>query len=65
MIYYYDDILGEKDKNKKIEQSTESLIRSLKYNVKKKQKMIDNLLNRVTELERQLEAQNQHTHAGI
>jgi hypothetical protein len=61
----YNDILGEKDKNAKPKETKDSLIRSLKYNVRKKQKMIDNLLQRVTELERQLEAQNQNTHAGI
>jgi prefoldin subunit 5 len=57
----FEDILGNKGKNEKVKETKDSIIRSLKYNVKKKQAMIDHLLKRITELERQLETYQTHT----
>lgn len=61
----YDDILGEKEKKEESKQTKDGLIRALKYNVKKKQNIIEDLFRKITELERQIENQNQGTHPGI
>lgn len=60
----YEDILGKK-KEKPEPVSQEEVMEAMSYNIKKKQKIIDDLVKRITELERQLENTNQHTHAGI
>jgi hypothetical protein len=52
----YDDILGTD--TEKIEQTTEGLIEALKYNVKEKDKIIKKLIERVTELEIEIEKYN-------
>ena len=54
----FDDILGER-KNNKIEVDKDSLIKALEDNVKAKQKMIEDLIRQVTELERQIENKEQ------
>lgn len=49
----FNDILGKEAET--IEEDDKSIIESLRYNVEEKQKMIDDLIRQVTELERQLE----------
>ena len=59
----FDDILG---KGKEvIEEDKDSLIESLRYNVKEKQRIIEQLVEEITELERQLEDQQNNTSMGI
>lgn len=60
----FNDILGNK-KNKPEGPTTEELIKAMEYNIKTKEKLIKDLVKKVTDLERQLEAKNQETHAGI
>jgi cell division protein FtsB len=50
----YNDILG-KEENKKVEVSKDSIIHAQKVNIEAKQEMIDELLDRITELEREVE----------
>lgn len=59
----FDDILGEKEKVE--EETKESLIKAMKYNIKEKDKLIKTLTKRITELERQVEDISSATHAGI
>lgn len=59
----FDDILGEGKEI--IEEDKDSLIEALRYNVEEKQKMIEDLIRQVTELERLLEVEQTETHAGI
>ena len=54
----FDDLLGKRKENK-IEVDKDSLIRALEDNVAEKQKMIEDLVAQVTELERQLEDREQ------
>lgn len=55
----FDDILGKKNKKQKIEETKDSIIESLKYNLKEKEKLIKDLSRQVTELEGRLENINQ------
>ena len=64
MILMFNDILGEEEGEEVIEEDRDSLIEALRYNVEKKEKIIQDLIRQVTELERQLENQNQ-TCVGI
>ena len=50
----YNDILGE-EKNLK-EVTKDSIISSQKANIEAKQELIDNLINKITELERHVES---------
>ena len=59
----FDDILGTGPET--VEEDKDSIIESLRYNVEEKQKMIEDLVRQVTELERLLEVQQGDTHAGI
>lgn len=59
----FNDILGKEPE--RIEEDKDELIKSLRYNVREKQKIIEQLIDEVTELERQLEDQNNDTCVGI
>lgn len=59
----FNDILGKEPE--KLEEDKDSLIESLRYNVKEKQRIIEQLVEEITELERQLEDQQNETCAGI
>ena len=48
----WSDILGIE---KETEETTESILESMKYNIKEKEKMIENLVKQITILERKLE----------
>lgn len=50
----YDDLLGEKRKEIP-EESKDSIIDAMRDNIEAKEQMISDLLDRVTELERQIE----------
>lgn len=54
----YDDILGS-NKKQKVEVDKDSIIQAQKVNIEAKQEMIDDLLDRITELEREVEALRQ------
>lgn len=57
----FNDILGS-DGDDEIKIDKDDLIESLKYNLKEKEKLINDLINEITKLERQLEDSN---HSGI
>lgn len=59
----YDDILGNKKKIQRV--SKDSIIEAQRVNIEAKQQMIDELLDRITELERQLEDEQKDTCSGI
>ena len=59
----FNDILG--DKSEKVEEDKDSIIDSLRYNVEEKQKMIEDLIQQVTDLERLVEEQQNDTSMGI
>ncbi len=50
----YNDILGDKDEIK--QPTEESILESMKANIKGKEQMIKQLLDKITELERQVES---------
>lgn len=54
----FDDILGKR-KDNEIDVDKDSLIEALEDNVEEKQKMIEDLVAQITELERQLESKEQ------
>ena len=54
----FDDILGKK-KNNIIEVDKDSLIKALEDNVAEKQKIIEDLIKQVTDLERRMENKEQ------
>lgn len=54
----FDDLLG-KTKKDPMEVDRESLIKALEDNVAEKQKMIEDLVSQITELERRLEQKEQ------
>jgi hypothetical protein len=49
----YDDILGEEETPEEV--TKDSIISALKANIEAKEEMINDLINRVTELERKIE----------
>lgn len=53
----FDDLLG-KDKENSIQPTQEELIEAMEYNIKKKRELIDNLLKKITELEKEVERLN-------
>ena len=57
-IFMFDDILGKK-KNNIIEVDKDSLIKALEDNVAEKQKIIEDLIKQVTDLERRMENKEQ------
>lgn len=57
-IFMFDDLLG-KTKKDPIDVDRESLIKALEDNVAEKQKMIEDLVSQVVELERRLEDREQ------
>jgi hypothetical protein len=59
----FNDILGNEPE--KIEEDKDSIIEALKYNLKKKEKLIEDLVKQVTQLERILEDQQTDTHVVI
>jgi len=56
----FNDILGEKKKESR--PTTEEIMDAMEYNINKKQEIIDDLLKRITELERQLEEEKTTIH---
>jgi hypothetical protein len=60
----FNDILGN-DKKLEMEEDKDSIIDALRYNVEEKQKMIEDLVRQVTDLERLLEEQHNDVSAGI
>ena len=50
----FDDILGKKE-TKDYEATKDEIIKALEYNIGKKEKMIQDLLKQLVEVERQLE----------
>ena len=54
----FDDIIKKKKKGP-ILPSHEEVIKAMEYNIKKKQEIIDDLIKRITDLERKLENKNQ------
>ena len=49
----YEDILGGKERKK--EETYESIIESMRYNLEEKQKIIEDLTDKIINLEKQLE----------
>jgi len=49
----FDDLLG--DKKKYNEQTKDSIIEAMQANIEQKEKIISDLFNRITEIERKLE----------
>jgi hypothetical protein len=59
----FNDILG--DGPERVEEDKDSIIDSLRYNVEEKQKMIEDLIRQVTDLERLLEHNSDDMSKGI
>ena len=53
----YSDILGKDEDDLELNEDKDAIIEALKYNLDEKEKFINDLLDEITKLERQLEDQ--------